>query len=1049
MSEGRQDPKSTSPPLGTVTFLLTDIEGSTRLWEADSEAMASAVARHDALVSETVETFEGYRPEEQGEGDSVVAIFGRASEAMACAVELQRAFVREPWERGMRIHVRIALHTGEAQIRDGTNYYGQAIIRCARLRSIAHGGQILASRSTHDLVQDRLPEGVTLKDLGPHRLKDLTRPERVFQVCHPDLTADFPRLPSLEVLPNNLPLQLTTFIGRESEIKEIESLLHQGRLVTIIGAGGAGKTRLAQQAAADLLDTYPDGVWWVDLAAVGRPDLVAKAAASALAIREVPMQPMVYTLQQQLRDRNLLLLLDNCEHLISACAELAQVILQTCPSVSILATSQEPLGLAGETAWRIPSLSMPAEDVDLGSLPQYESVRLFLDRVGRIRPDYRATPSDAGFISEICRTLDGMPLAIELAAARTRLLSLKQIAGGLDDRFRLLVGGSRTALPRHQTLLASVDWSHGLLGDEEKMLFRRLSVFPADFTLAAAESICSSPPLADHQVLELISQLVDKSLVRIQETGTSRFRLRETIRQYARLKLRESGEESELCDRHLDFYLDLAERSEPHLESGDTLARLEELDEEHANLRAALDWCEGSAQFDRGLRLATALEVFWLVRAHISEGKARLEKALQAEGVDPALRARGLIAASAVADWTGDFGTILPFAEEALKIGRELDEPRIIGRALAFLGSRATFVEPTAAGPLLEESVAVARGAGDQWGLAFSLNGLGLMKMIEGKPGDGAVFLKESLTIARSCGDRMGSQRALRNLGTVLTFQGRLTQARVLLEEAIQIAEEFEDTSARSVGLTMLGLNSTYRGEYPSARENLTEALKVAEDSGSPPIAAMAMCALGVLNYALGDFDGAVPRLEQGLALLGAMNLDWAVSAFQAYLGDAYEARGDLVAARAAWEEAYELARRAGLAWTLGRTLRAIGKLRRLDGDMAGARSTQAEAIRRVRETGDLMALTDSLEELAMVIVGLQDFSSAARLFGAVQGVRRSIGYTRFQVAIAFYETQIDVLSEALGNDVCEKEWAEGLGLSPEAAISLALGLDSAGKGPL
>lgn len=1035
------DDRSGGAPVGTVTFLLTDIEGSTRLWDSDPEAMAGAIARHDELVDDSVEKFGGFRPKEQGEGDSVVVVFPRASDAVACALDVQRAFLNEDWGRVRRIPVRMAIHTGEAQVRDDSNYFGQAIIRCARLRSIAHGGQVLCSRSTYDLVLDRLPEGATLKDLGPHRLKDLSRPEHVYQLVHPDLPSEFPRLASLELLPNNLPLQLTSFVGRESEIVEVKSLLERGRLVTLTGAGGAGKTRLALQVAADLLDAYPDGVWWVDLSPVVHPELVAKTLASSLQIREVPMQEMAFTLRHQLRDRRLLILLDNCEHLISACAKLAQGLLQSCPALKILATSQEPLGVAGENAWRVPSLSLPdAKEAELASLSRSESVRLLLDRIAKFRPDYSLTSEDAPFLSEICRTLDGMPLALELAAARVRLLSLRQIAEGLNDRFRMLVGGSRTALPRHQTLQASVDWSHNLLTDEEKTLFRRLSVFVGGFSLGAAEQICSEAPLRSQDLLDLISQLIDKSLLQIDEGGPPRFRLQETIRQYAKDRLRESADEDAVRNRHLDFYLAMAEEAEPHLEYGETLALLEQLATEHDNLRVAMDWCQSSGAFDKGLRLASALQVFWLVRGHISEGRTRLERGLEAAEVEPTLRAKGLIAASAVADWVGDFPALGTFAGEALEIGRSIDDPRTIARALGFLGSRAIFVEPESAGGLLEESIALARKTPDPWCVAFSLNGLGLMQMVMGRPGEGVTFIEESLSIARSCGDRMGIQRAVRNLGTVYTFQGKLTQARVLLDEGLEIARQFEDTSAQAVGLTISGLNSIYRGEYAAARQFLEEALKLAEDSGSPPIAAMAMAALGVLNYALGDLSASSGRLDQGVQLFAAMGLNWAVSAFQPYLGDALEAQGKVEDARATWKEALRLARESDLAWTLGRTLRGMGKLRRVEGDLEAAEILQTEAVGKVGETGDLMALTDSLEELAMVVAGRGDLSRAARLFGAVQSVRDSTGYVRFPVARAVFDHHVQKIREGLSVNVCEQAWTEGTKMSPKDAIALAVG---------
>lgn len=1028
-------------PIGTVTFLLSDVEGSTRLWEADPEAMALAMVRHDQIFEEIVSRFGGVRPKEQGEGDSVVAVFPRASEAVACALDLQSTIQGEDW-RPRPLRVRMAIHTGEAQLNEVGRYVGQTIIRCARIRSLAHGGQVVLSRGTSDLVIDHLPGGVTLRDLGAHRLKDLARPEHVFQLCHQDLVQDFPPLRSLDWLPNNLPQQLTSFVGRETEMAEIKTLLKGSRMLTLTGSGGAGKTRLALQVAADLLDDYADGVWWVDLGPITHNDLVPKAVAQAMSIREVPMQPITYTLQNQLRGDQLLIVLDNCEHLIDACAELAQSILQTSPSLSILATSREALGVPGEISWRVPSLSLPESDGALGAgeVGRSESVRLFVDRVRKVRPGYELTDQDAPVILEICSRLDGIPLAIELAAARARMLGTKQISEGLEDLFRFLTGGSRTAVPRHQTLQASVEWSHNLLSEEEKTLFGRLSVFAGGFTLEAAENVCSHEPIPREVVLDLVSQLVDKSLLLMEEGPVPRFRMLQTIRQYARDKLEASGEEALARDRHLGFFLAMAERSEPHLEHGDELALLEKLDAEHDNIRAALDWCDASDQFDKGLRLATALRIFWLVRAHISEGRSRLEAGLGAPGADPAVRARALIAASAVADWTGDFPALHAFAEEALRISRELGDLRSAGRALSFLGFRATFLDPSSASDLLEESVAIAREAKDQWCLSYSLNSLGLMQVIAGEAKAGIRYLEESVAVARESRDRMGTQRGLRNLGFVLTFQGKLTQARVLLEEGLGIAREFDDTSAQGVGLTTLGLNAILQGEYEEARRLIEEGLELAHESGSPPIAALSMAALGMLDYALGDLPTAASNLEQALQLFGAMELNWALSAFQPYLAEAREEAGDRASAKSNWEKALALAQESDITWTIGRTQQGVGRLRRLEGKLAEARELQIDALRRVSETGDLMALAESLEELGLLSAAEGNHEAATRVLAAVQALRDTIRYTRFPIRREKYERELVAIRQALGNEF-DRVWGEGVRLTGEQAVDLAISL--------
>jgi predicted ATPase/class 3 adenylate cyclase len=518
-------------PLGTVTFLLTDVEGSSRHWEADPAA-AAALGRHEEIIADCVAGHRGARPVEQGEGDSSVSAFSRASDAAACAIEIQRALGSVRWPDGSELRVRMALHTGEAELRDDGNYRGASLNRCARLRSIAHGGQIVLSRASYEVIAERLPESASLRDLGGQRLRDLARGEHVWQLCHPDLVDDFPPVRPLGGVPNNLPVQLTTFIGREPEVELVRRLLGETRLLTLTGAGGCGKTRLALQVATEVLEDYLDGLWWVDLAPVAEPALVPSAVAAAVAVRESPAQPLTETLVRQLAAGRALLVLDNCEHQVTACARLADRLLHGCRAVGVVATSREPLGIEGETTWRVPSLRLPpAGTPTIESLTQSEAVRLFIDRATRVRSNFRVTNDNAPAVAEICQRLDGIPLAIELAAARTRMLTPEQIADGLNDRFHLLTGGTRGALARQRTLEASVDWSHDLLDAPERTVFRRLAVFAGSFTLDAAEAVCAGEGIERQDVLDLLGHLVDRSLVQVETEGPcARYRLLETVR---------------------------------------------------------------------------------------------------------------------------------------------------------------------------------------------------------------------------------------------------------------------------------------------------------------------------------------------------------------------------------------------------------------------------------------------------------------------------------------------------------------------------------------
>jgi predicted ATPase/class 3 adenylate cyclase len=613
---------SSSLPSGTVTFLFSDIEGSTRLWEQYPDAMRPAVERHDHYVNDAIHSCNGKIVKTTGDG--VHAVFERAVDGLQAALLIQQALSTDGWDelKPEILKIRIGLYTGEASLRSG-DYYGTAVNRAARLMSAGHGGQVLLSATTVDLVNDLLPEEIQLRDLGQHRLKDLDRSEHIFQLTHPSLPADFPPIYSIDEYPNNLPVQLTSYIGREHEMAEAKRLLSTTRLLTLIGPGGTGKTRLALQLAAELLvseeNAYPQGVWLAEFGTVGDPELVVETVASIFNLRQqANSPPLQKMLSSYLKGKQLLLVMDNCEHLIQACAELADYLLRSCPKVKIIASSREALGISGETIFSVPSLSLPGlAQTSPAELLKFESVQLFVERASAAQPQFQLTEENAPAIARICRRLDGIPLALELAAARVKMFTPEQIAARLDDRFRLLTGGSRTALPRQQTLSALIDWSYDLLSDEEQSLLRSLSVFMGGWSFEAAESVCS-----DLDVLDLLTNLVNKSLVMVNEqTGEARYYFLETIRQYARDKLLGAGESIRMRDKHLDYFQKLTVDNEEKIFFADSLDHsiqwLDRLDLEYENIRAAIEWGISNRPVD-ALMLA-GIFIFTSVFAHHRE----------------------------------------------------------------------------------------------------------------------------------------------------------------------------------------------------------------------------------------------------------------------------------------------------------------------------------------------------------------------------------------------------------------------------------------------
>lgn len=776
-----------------LTFLFTDIEGSSRLWEHHPDNMRQALACHDAILRSAVERNGGTVI--KATGDGLHAAFRDPRDAIAAAVDLQSALGNPRSTSGLLLPVRCGVHAGVTEARDG-DFFGGPVNRAARVMSAAHGGQVLTSQAVADLAYERLPAGVSLRDLGVVRLRDLSTPERIFQVLHAALRQDFPPLRSLEVTPNNLPQQVTSFLGRERDLERIRELLGTTRLLTLVGTGGIGKTRLSLQAAAELMDDYPDGIWFIRLEALANPRVVPQAVALVIGIKEEPGRSVTEALANYCKDRRCLLILDNCEHLAQACAELTATLLQSGRGTKILASSREPLHTTGETTYEVPPLSIPDArgPTSPEELLRYEAIRLFADRAARARPDFHVTSENAGAVAEICIRLDGIPLALELAAARMRALSAEEIAKRVVDRFGLLIGGSRSALPRHQTLRALIDWSHEFLTQAERKLFQRLAVFAGGWTLEAAEAVGTGGAIDRVQVVELLTALVEKSLVVVSTRGT-RYRFLETVRHYAQERLDESEDESETTRaRHVTFYLTLAEAARTGFNGPEQGAWLSRLDPERENLLAAHAYCDGIESGGQlGLRLVYAVQPYLLRRGVLESGHQLITDALARPGAQARDLARcgTLFAAGWQNYYMGRYPNASAYLEESLSIAREIRDQKEVARILQPLGMVSLGRGELAQARIyLEEAVDLARKTGDKHQIAAALNALGQLMRLDGRLDKAEPLYADVLSIARAAGDRESAAFALLNLAMSALGQGCTDGVDAMLLEALAIANE-------------------------------------------------------------------------------------------------------------------------------------------------------------------------------------------------------------------------------------------------------------------
>jgi predicted ATPase/class 3 adenylate cyclase len=946
-------------PTGTVTFLFTDIEGSTTRWEHHPEAMRLALARHDKLLRSVLTSHGGYVFKMVG--DAVYAAFAVPADAVAAAVAAQRAVAAEEWGEVGTLRVRMALHTGAAQNRED-DYFGPTLNRVARVLSTGYGGQILLSVATVELVRDTLPVGASLKDLGEHALKDLLRPEHVFQLTIPDLLTDFPALKSLSRHSHNLPVQPTPFLGRQQEVASVCALLSRSdvRLVTLTGPGGIGKTRLGLQVVAELADQFADGVWFVPLAPLSDAALVVPTIMQTLSISEAGTQPLLAQLQAALKDKHVLLLLDNFEQVVAA-AEAVAEILTSCPKLRVLVTSRVVLRVRAEQEFNVPPLSLPdlTRLPELDTLSQYESVALFIERAQAVKPDFVVTNANAPAVAGICARLDGLPLAIELAAARSKLLPPQALLARLSQRLALLTSGARDAPARHQTLRNTIAWSYDLLTPDEQRLFRRLSVFVGGCPLEGVEAVSAALDGADvgGSVLDGVGSLLDKSLLRQteQKDGEPWFMMLETIREFGLETLVTSGELETSRHAHAAYYLQLAEATAPALRGPQQDVWFQRWEREYDNLRTTLNYSlepgEARERIEMALRLCGALWYFWVLRSLAREGWTFLERALErSEGVAVSVRAKALYAAGTLAGYQGNVERSETLCQQSLALFRQSGDVAGVGNALFHLGLTRYLRGDLATARLhLEESLEASTEAGEKNIMAWSLEVLAVVDFLQGAYTRGYSHAEASLLLFREIGNKNGIARSLTEIARGYLLEGDAAKAHPLLEESRALQREIGDKENERVALWGLGRVAFLQGKIALARSLLEE--------GST------------------HFQGE--------------------------------------------ETPYDLYKKA---WTLSQLAQVVA----FEGDHATAHALYEQCLAIVKQVDFKVWTPFYLEGLAAVVAAQGELPWAARLWGAAEALRDALGTPIPPAYRVDYERSVAAARTQLGEQAFAVEWAEG-----------------------
>jgi predicted ATPase/class 3 adenylate cyclase len=1081
---------TSSLPHGTITFLFTDIAGSTELWEQQPQAMQRALARHDALVRQAIEQQRGIIFKTVG--DAFCAAFATAPDALAAAIAAQRAVQAEAWETSglassESIRVRMALHAGAAETRD-RDYFGPSLNRTARLCAAGAGGQILVSRTVHELVRDYLSVDTDLRDLGEHRLKDLARPEQIFQVIASGLSAVFPPLKTLNTSLTNLPIQPNALIGREHEVETITDLLHQDdvRLLTLTGPGGIGKTRLAMQAATELVDRFVDGVWFVGLAPISDPALIPGVIAQTLGVQEHSDRTIADMLAAYLRTKQLLLLLDNFEQVVAAAPVLAD-LLAAAPRLKLLVTSREMLNLYGEHEYAVPPLVLPQRTPlpPLEQLTQSEAVRLFIERARAVKADFAITNQNAPAVAEICYRLDGLPLAIELAAARSKIFSPQALLARLDRRLTFLSGGARNLPARQQTLRGAIDWSYELLDAGEQELFARLGVFVGGCTLEAAQAVGTAGGDLLLDVLTGIVSLVDKSLLKQVEgaDGEPRFLMLETIREYAWERLEQSGELDVVRAAYAAHYLAVAEAAHPKLRGSEQLAWLARLEQEHANLRAVLTWSQAAPErLEVGLQLARSLIWFWQLRGHVREGLSWLTNLLEHSG--PAQRsvvyARALFAAGHLT--RGNPQRAKELYEASLTLSQDLGDRWNTALVMRDLGYIVYFLGDTERGvALIEACLPVFQELGDTAGYAEALNDLASVTSDRGDSARAVELLDESLVYYQKLGDRRGSAEILCDRGRLALDQGQCKRALAWFEEARVLYLDLADRIGYAWCLTFLGRAEQQQGDYRNVRTRYEEALGLFEEVADQEGSASTLQLLGELAREQGQIDHAIQLITASLTLRQEVNDTDAITWILNSLGDIALDQGDYPRATTLYQESLALCEQLRNNWCKALVLCNLGRAAYIQGDDGGAARLYQESIKQSEQLGARLFIGRALTGLARLVLRQGDKPRAAvlyrqslaefqeshqgldiirylegvaglagtaaqatraiQLLGAAEAVRQAIGAPLRADEQVDYERRLATVRPLLSETSFTAAWAGGQVLSSEQAIAEAVAI--------